>query len=197
MHLLLLTGQRLREVAEAPWTEFDLEKRQWLLPGGERTKNGLPNLVPLSDQALAILKGLPVVSSKRRLLFTTTGETPVSGFSKTKAKLDGRMLAAMRRDAEEAGIDPDEVAVALAPWTLHDLRRTVASGCQRLGIKLEVTEAILNHVSGSRGGLVGVYQVYRYDTEKADALAAWGRHVEAVVHGTATASNVVPLVAAR
>jgi integrase len=194
VHLLILTGQRLREVAEAPWTEFDLEKRQWVLPGGERTKNGLPNLVPLSDQAMAILKDLPVVASKKRLLFTTTGETPVSGFSKTKTKLDSRMVAAMQRDAEEAGMDAEETT--LQPWTIHDLRRTVASGCQRLGIKLEVTEAVLNHVSGSRGGLVGVYQVYRYETEKADALAAWGRHVQSVVHGKVATSNVVPLVAA-
>lgn len=191
IRLLILTGQRLREVAEMPRTELDLPNEQWLLPGGERTKNGLPNLVPLNAMALKIINELPVVKSSKQLLFTTTSETPVSGFSKVKARLDAMMLEAMRKDAVEAGDDPD--AIKLEPWRLHDLRRTVASGCQRLGIKLEVTESLLNHVSGSRGGLVGVYQTYRYEAEKRDALAAWGRHVQQITSAKPHTTNVVKL----
>lgn len=195
IHLLILTGQRLREVAEAPWTEFDLEKQLWLLPGGDRTKNGKPNLIPLCAPAMAILHELPVVASEKRLLFTTTGNTSVSGFSKIKRRVDAKMLAAIQRDLEEAGEDPQ--TARLKPWTFHDLRRTLATGCQALGVKLEVTEAILNHVSGTRSGIVGVYQTYKYEDEKRDALAMWGRKVEAIVSGKPHASNVIALATMR
>lgn len=195
VRLLVLTGQRLREVAEIPWPELDVVNAQWMLPGGNRTKNGLPNLVPLSDAAMAIIKELPRIKSAKQLVFTTTGTTPVSGFSKIKARLDHMILDARRREAATAGEDP--ASVQMDGWRFHDLRRTLASGCQRLGVKIEVTEAILNHVSGSRGGIVGVYQTYKYEAEKRDALAAWGRHVEAVVHGKQQGSNVVQLAPAR
>ncbi len=194
VHLLILTGQRLREVAEAPWTEFNLDKAEWLLPGA-RTKNGEANYVPLSEQALAILRGLPVLKSENRYIFTTTGRTPVSGFSRTKAKVDAMVLDSLRRDLTDAGDEP--ARAALEPWTIHDLRRTLATGCQRLGVKLEVTESILNHVSGSRSGIVGVYQTYRYQTEVRDALAAWGRHVEALISGKQQECNVVQLAPMR
>jgi hypothetical protein len=63
------------------------------------------------------------------------------------------------------------------PWTWHDIRRTVATGLQRLGVRLEVTEAVLNHVSGSRAGIVGVYQRYEWLDEKRAALNAWAAEV--------------------
>ena len=65
----------------------------------------------------------------------------------------------------------------IAHWTLHDLRRTLATGLQRLGVRLEVTEAVLNHISGSRAGIVGVYQRHDYFTEKREALDAWAKEV--------------------
>jgi len=64
-----------------------------------------------------------------------------------------------------------------AHWTLHDLRRTMATGLQRLGIRLEVTEAVLNHLSGARSGIVGVYQRHNYFEEKRAALVAWDKEV--------------------
>lgn len=192
IRLLILTGQRRDEVGEMVWSEVDKGKKQWLLPAA-RAKNGHANLVPLSDPALAIIKDLPVIKSEAGLVFTTTGETPVSGFSKVKARLDKSMLDLMQREAREGGADEEDIAkLAMSPWTLHDLRRTLASGCQRLGVKLEVTEAVLNHVSGTRSGIVGVYQTYRYETEKRDALDTWARHVDAVVTG-AKADNVVAM----
>ena len=84
-----------------------------------------------------------------------------------------------------------------AHWTWHDLRRTTATGLQRLGIQLPVTEAALNHVSGSRGGIVSVYQKHDYLPEKAAALNAWADRVEALIEGRAEASNVVAIADRR
>lgn len=71
----------------------------------------------------------------------------------------------------------------MSGWTLHDLRRTTATGLQRLGVRLEVTESVLNHVAGSRAGIIGVYQRHTWADEKRAALAAWGAHVGAIVEG--------------
>ena len=80
---------------------------------------------------------------------------------------------------------------------MHDLRRTLATGLQKLGVRLEVTEAVLNHVSGSRAGIVGIYQRHDWADEKRAALDAWGAHVMALVDGRAPQANVVPLQRAR
>jgi hypothetical protein len=69
----------------------------------------------------------------------------------------------------------------LAPWRLHDIRRTVATGLQQQGVRLEVTEAILNHISGSRAGVVGIYQRHDWADEKRAALEAWERYVREIV----------------
>ena len=195
VRLLILTGQRRDEVAGLLWAEIDQSKRQWLLPGA-RSKNGLPNLIPLAAPAMAIVADLPFIKSDAGFVFTTTGETAVSGFSKVKARLDASMLDLLRNEAGEAGASPDDIAkLSVAPWTLHDLRRTLATGCQRLGFPVEVTEAVINHVSGTRAGIVGVYQTYRYEKEKREALDVWGRHVLAVVAGET--AKVISIKAAR
>jgi hypothetical protein len=82
----------------------------------------------------------------------------------------------------------------LVPWTLHDLRRTVATGLQRQ--RLEVTEAVLNHISGSRGGIAGVYQRHDWAAEKRAALDVWAPHVLAIAEQGTPASNVVKLARA-
>jgi hypothetical protein len=76
---------------------------------------------------------------------------------------------------------------------VHDLRRTTATGLQRLGVRLEVTEAVLNHVSGTRAGVVGIYQRHDWSAEKRAALNAWARHLLALVPGEADSGKVVPL----
>jgi integrase len=87
-----------------------------------------------------------------------------------------------------------EVAgAALAPWRLHDLRRTVATGLQRLGVRLEAIEAVLGHVSGSRAGIVGVYQRHRFEAEAREALALWGAHLQRLLDGASATAEVVPL----
>ncbi|WP_017182119.1 tyrosine-type recombinase/integrase [Sphingobium xenophagum] len=174
VRLLILTGQRLREVAHMQWRELDLKAATWLIPG-ERTKNGQSTLVPLSPEALAILADLPNIKNDRDLVFPSSSGTALSAFSKPKAKLDATIMAGMRERAIEAGNDPD--TLELVDWRFHDLRRTLAVGCQRMGVPVEVTEEILNHRSGTRDGIVGVYQVYRFQDEKAEALKKWATRV--------------------
>jgi hypothetical protein len=76
---------------------------------------------------------------------------------------------------------------------VHDLRRTAATGLQRLGVRLEVPEAILNHISGSRGGIAGVYQRHDWAAEKRAALDAWAAHVRSIVEGGIAGVNVLAL----
>src|SRR5262249_48181687 len=166
--LLILTGQRRNEIARLRWREIDLDERAIHLPS-ERTKNGQAHTVPLCSHALAILAGIHRLPDAD--LVFTINRKPVTGFSAAKERLDA--------------------ASGVPNWTLHDLRRTVASGLQRLGVRLEVTEAALNHTSGSRGGIVGIYQRYDYAAEKRDALLRWADYVDAVASGKK--ANVVGL----
>jgi integrase len=158
--LLLLTGQRLNEVAGMSKSEIDPDKRLWTIPR-ERAKNDERHIVPLSDAVIEIIDSIKPVGPKR-LLFTTTGESSVSGFSRAKARLDANM-----------GSPPD--------WRQHDLRRTVASGMAKLRIALPVIEKVLNHHSGSFAGIVGVYQHHDFADEKREAIEKWGAHVMALI----------------
>jgi integrase len=185
--LLFLTAGRRDEIAGMEWAEIDMDARTWVLPAA-RTKNKREHVIPLSDPAVDILAGLPRVEG-RRFVFSTTGRTPVSGFSKAKAEIDKAVL-------EIAKLEAAGEATPIPSWTLHDIRRTVATNLQRLGVRLEVTEACLNHVSGSRAGIVGIYQRHSWSDEKRAALDAWARRLDAIVTGAGT-SNVVPLAAAR
>jgi len=97
------------------------------------------------------------------------------------------------RQRHHASREKARKATPLNPWTVHDLRRTVATGLQRLGVRLEVTETVLNHISGSRGGIAGVYQRHDWANEKRAALDAWAAHVLAVVERRTPADNVVKL----
>lgn len=172
VQLLILTGQRREEVAGMRWSEIDFEARVWTLPR-ERSKNNQAHTVPLSELALEILKALPRAEGKAGIVFSTKGNAPVSGFSRAKDRID--------RFIGEA-----------AHWTLHDLRRTFASGAARLGIAVHVVEAVLNHRSGTIRGIAAVYNRYSYDSEKRVALEAWARYVAGLTSGD-PAGNVVEL----
>lgn len=165
--LLLLTGARRDEVAKMTRTEMDLENRVWTLPGA-RSKNGREHMIHLSDAALDVLKALPTVDGKPGYCFTTTGDSPVSGYSRAKSIFDRKM--AELADGE-----------AIEPWTFHDIRRTTATGMAGLGISIPVIERALNHVSGTFGGLVGKYQHHGFADERRDAFQKWGEHVVALV----------------
>ena len=180
--LLLLTGQRRAEVAGIEIREIDLAKAMWSIPES-RTKNGKPHDVPLSRQAAALLAGLSVRHG-RSLMFGR-GEGPFSGWSQSKSRLDTRStrqraeqrLGRVLRDGESAAGED-----ALAPWTLHDLRRTVVTGMNELGIQPHVVEAVVNHLSGvAKAGVAGVYNRALYATEKRMALQAWADHLDQIL----------------
>jgi integrase len=169
VRMLILTGQRRDEVASATWSELSPDLRAWTIPGS-RTKNGATHIVSMSRQAQAIIAGQPRLNDNPHV-FAGLNSGAFRGFSRSKVALD-----------RTSGIKG---------WTLHDLRRTVATGLQKLGVRLEVTEAVLNHVSGSRAGIVGVYQRHSWSDEKRAALNAWGAHVEAIVYGRDSGGNIV------
>lgn len=181
--VLLLTGQRLNEAAQM--TDGEIRGKVWHL-STDRTKNARAHDVPLSDAVQAVLNAVPRVADEKgvvRFIFTTTATTPISGFHKGRQHLADKMgeIAAKERGGP----------VEIPHWTFHDLRRTAATGMARLGIAVRVTEAVLNHVSGTGGGIVAVYQRHDYADEKRAALDAWARMVTAMVEGES--DNVVRL----
>lgn len=175
--LLLLTGQRRSEVFGMRWEEVDKRAATWTIPP-ERAKNNQQHVVPLTDLAISELTAMltqpgqkaPEAWPKQGLVFTTNNKTAASGISKAKLRLD----AAATEIAKEVG---DKVS----EWRLHDLRRTVATGLQKLGVRMEVTEAVLNHISGSKAGIVGIYQRHDWAEEKRAALGLWARHVATLI----------------
>ena len=180
VQMLVLTGQRLGEVARMRWTDIDGEGH-WLIPA---TKNDQPHGVTLPPLAREVLA--PVRRFSGPYIFTSTGgETPLNGFSKSKARLD--KLVAQTTPADTFA----------ERWVLHDLRRTAASGMARLGVAPHVVEALLNHKSGQIRGVARVYNRFNYAPEVAHALTVWASHVEALVSGTPVERNVVPLRAAQ
>ncbi len=162
LKVLLLTGQRRREIAQLRWSEVDLARGVIELPA-ERTKNGRAHQVPISTPVRAILEAQPRSGDQVFAL---------ANWHERKVTLD-RALP----------IEPH--------WVVHDLRRTCATRMADLGIQPHIIEAVLNHVTGHRSGVAGVYNRALYATEKAQALARWADHVLAVVEGRE--SNVVTL----
>ena len=179
VRLLILSAQRRDEVGGMRWQELDTEAGQWFLPSA-RTKNHREHVLPLVRDALALL---PHCRIGRDHIF---GDGPrregdqhrgFSGWSKSKAALDARILAA--RKMVDAGAKP------LSHWTVHDLRRTAATVmADQLGVLPHIVEAILNHVSGHRAGVAGVYNRARYQAEMRQALERWGAYVSDIVEKT-------------
>jgi len=161
IRLMVLVGARRSEVAEMTWAEIDADTRVWTLPA-ERSKNKKAHVVPLSPLAWRIISGVPRLAGCS-YVFSTTGKGPIANFDQFKKRLDARLN--------------------LEPWRIHDLRRSCASGLQRLGVRLEVTEAVLGHRSGSFSGIVRVYQRHDYVLEKRAALQRWSDHIEHLVSG--------------
>ncbi|WP_245638531.1 tyrosine-type recombinase/integrase [Croceicoccus bisphenolivorans] len=188
VRLLIVTGQRLEEVSGLEWSELTKSTAMWALPA-ERAKNGNASMVPLSKLAVAELEALAKRSKRKDgwprtgFVFSTTGTTSISGHSRAKRRLDKEMSILADRT--------DDVHT-IAPWRFHDLRRTLATGMQRLGVRFEVTEAILNHVSGSKAGVAGVYQLHDWGPEKKTAMQSWSDHIERILTD-ADNSNVVQL----
>ena len=160
VRLLILTAARRDEVGSMTFAEVNFAAKVWTLPA-KRSKNGLEHVIPLSVATLSILESVPRIGKRDGFVFTTTGEFAVSGWSKAKATLD--------------------TVTGVADWRLHDIRRTAASGMAGLGVALPVVEKILNHTSGSFGGVAGVYQRHDFADEKRAALEAWSRKLREIV----------------
>jgi integrase len=189
VRMLLVTGQRRGEVAGMARSELSPAHDLWSLPPS-RTKNGRAHTVPLTKLALEVLERPMRRTDKHDLIFTTNGVRPVSGFRRAKRSLDREMLALAREDAKARR--EDAAKVTLRPWRLHDLRRTVATGLQRLGYPIEITEAVLNHASGEVSGVAAVYARHDYANEKRAALEAWSRELLRVIANDEV--KVLPLV---
>jgi integrase len=159
VRLLALTGQRREEIAGLRWSEVidlgDASKARIELPG-ERTKNGKPHDVPLSADAVAILQGIKQRDG-RDLVFGE-GEGGYSGWSASKMALD--------------------IKSGVKRWRLHDLRRTVATRMGDIGVLPHVVEVVLNHISGHRAGVAGVYNRALYAAEKRAALDAMASYIK-------------------
>jgi integrase len=158
IRLLILTGQRLREIANLSWDEIDLDKAIITLPPS-RTKNHREHVVPLSAPALEILKGR--AQNERELVFGNGGGRGFSGFSKAKRLLDER-------------------AKLKAPWVVHDIRRSVATGLAKF-VQPHIVECVLGHTGGFRAGVSGVYNLHAYESEKRQALDLWAKHIRELV----------------
>jgi integrase len=182
VRMLIITGQRLKELAGARWDELDRDLALLRIPA-VRAKNRRATDVPLSQTVIEDLDSLAGGKKwpAKGLVFSTTGKTPVSGFARTKRRLDRHMEEIAAEEREERPIPP---------WRYHDLRRTFATGMQRIGVRFEVTEALLNHVGSSRSGVAGVYQRHDWKTEKQAALEAWSSWI-ADLTDTVSTTNVL------
>ena len=157
LRILTLTGQRLNEVAGVSWKEINLDAAKWELPR-DRSKNKTSHIVHLSNPVRKEFDAL-MNPTNQELVFTTTGKTPVSGFSKAKNQLD-----------KISGVND---------WRLHDLRRTFATvATETLGYEPVVVDRVLNHVSGSVKGIAAVYQKGQYLDKRKIVLDAWADYVQ-------------------
>jgi integrase len=181
MKLTLLTAQRRDEVAGMCWSEIDEEAEVWTIPAN-RNKARRVHVVPLSKEALEVIKELKALRRKDvDHIFTTTGKTAVSGFSRAKRLLDEAITKARKK--KELG--------PLSRWTIHDLRRTAATEMSKLKISRLVVGRVLNHKDS---GITGIYDRNEFLAEKQAALAQWANYLLSIV---TPQSNKVASLAAR
>jgi integrase len=182
--LLLLSGLRRNEVAEAQWREFDLDKKLWSIPA-ERMKGRSTHVVPLTDEMLVLLSSLPRLEEGDHVFSTTLGLRPVSGFSKAKRRLDKRMRSGWEALGRIRGRDLGPIP----PWVIHDIRRTVRTHLSALPVTDLVRELILAH---ARPGIHKVYDQYAYLDERRRCLELWAQRLTSIVLVPVN-SNVVAL----
>lgn len=156
VHLLILTGQRRSEVGEMRWEDIDIERKLWTIPE-EMNKSGRPHSIPLTDTVLQIIQSVPRQPSHFLFPSLRTPSRVFSGYSKCKNRLD--------KHSETSD------------WRLHDIRRTVATGMAKLEVPPHVVERLLNHSSGTFGGVAGIYNRFGYLPEMRAALEKWERYV--------------------
>jgi|JI10StandDraft_1071094.scaffolds.fasta_scaffold15843_5 integrase len=180
VQFLILTGQRRGEVASMTWDDYDEENTLWTLPR-ENTKTDRQHHVHVSELAAKILEGVPNMGS---YVFTSAGERPFENFSRDKKELDAKIGKARKNN------DPHPIP-PIPAWTLHDIRRTVASGMARLGIAPHIVEKILNHSSGVISGVAAVYNRYEYAEETKAALDQWAEHIQGILENEQASQSVL------
>jgi integrase len=167
--LLVLTGQREREVADMRWSEIDEHKKLWAIPAA-RMKGDRTHEVPLAREALALLSGLPRFVGGECVFTTTGGGKPVNGFSKAKARID-----------RLSGV---------SHWVIHDLRRTMRTHLSALPVQDLVRELVIAH---AKPGLHKVYDQHAYQDEKRRCLELWEKRLRFIVEPPEGSSSVAPL----
>jgi integrase len=170
--LLTLTGSRRQEVGGMAWPEIDFERGLWTLPAA-RSKNGRAHTLPLPGLAFDIIKTVPCTASREHLFGSRSG-TGFANWDKGKQALDARC--------------------GVTGWTVHDIRRSVATKLADIGVQPHVIEQILNHQSGHKRGIAGIYNRSSYGREVRAALALWADHVSTLVDGGER--KIVPLLRA-
>jgi integrase len=188
--LLLLTGLRLNEVADATWSEINLRDGIWIVPAARmKGKDGraVDHAIPITADIAGVLETLPRFKTGEYLFSVTFGKTPVWVSDKVKKRLDARMLRTLKAMARRRGEDISRVT--LPAWVNHDIRRTLRTGLSKLRVDFDVREAVLGH---TRPGVVGTYDRYDYLTEKKDALERWAMYVQNL-GAPAAATNVIKL----
>jgi integrase len=169
----MLTGVRKSEASDAQWPEFDLKHNVWTVPA-ERFKSKSTHLVPLTNDAVSLLKALPRFNKGDHLFSRSFGQKPVTGFAKAKTRLDRLM---------------EEVfGGKLSPFRLHDIRRTVRTRLAGLRVADEVAEMIIGH---GRKGIQRVYDLHQYENEMREALELWAARLRDIV--TPPPDNLVRL----
>jgi integrase len=168
LKLLALTGCRREEIAGMRRGELSADLSTWTIPS-TRAKNHREHVVPLPPLARAIIAELPANGD---LVFSTNGAAPIAAWSRIKRKLDRAMKLKQ-------------------PWVVHDLRRSFVTGMGELGIRPDVIELCVNHVSGARANIAGVYNRSELLPERTAALQRWADHVAGLAAGRQAA--VVPL----
>jgi integrase len=174
LRLLLLTGCRLREIGELAWSEIGADGMSISL-SGNRTKNHKPHTIPLSSLAREILARVPRIENCN-FVFSVSGRSPVSGWSTAKARLDRLMPGS-------------------PPWRIHDLRRTFVTGLAELGERPDIIELCVNHISGHKAGIAGIYNRSVQIEARRAAMERWSAHIQGLVSGETT--NVVAIAKKR
>lgn len=167
LKLLILTGLRRAEIGGLRWSEIDLKHGAITLPP-DRVKNGRQHIIPMSKPVRSLIAAIP--RKEGRDFVFGYGSGGFAGWGMCKDRLDASLSS------------PDA-------WTVHDLRRTVATTMAEIGIAPHIVEAVLNHASGHKGGIAGVYNRASYDKEKREALTLWGDHVLKIVGEGAKAKH--------
>lgn len=183
--LLFLTAARPDEIADLRWSEVSLDERHIDLPAA-RSKNKRPFILPLSDSAFWRLLGVGQNINRRDLVFGRGRKKGFQAWSKLKAELNAK-LKGMKFSYTPGGMLED-----MRPWQLRDIRRTVDTGMNELGVEPHIVEACLNHVSGYKAGVAGVYNRAVYAGPKRKALEIWANHI-AVILAQASGANVTTI----